>query len=90
MARSPRITIPTREGEWDNVRAATQRGRVIAREEFQKQVEAKVGRRLVGETRGRRKKKHPGTHENVLWSYPDISDTLLGDRLTASNSAGLR
>ena len=34
-----------------------QRGRVIAREEFQKQVEATVGRRFVGETRGRRKKK---------------------------------
>ena len=60
------IAAEIREGEWDNVRAATQRGRVIAREEFQKQVAAKVGRRLVGETRGRRKRKHPETHENVL------------------------
>jgi len=60
------IAAEIMEGEWDNVRAATQRGRVIAREEFQKQVEAKVGRRLVGETRGRRKRKHPETHENVL------------------------
>jgi len=55
-----------RDGEWDQIRTATQRGRVIAREEFQKQVEARVGRRLVGETRGRRKKKQPGTRENVL------------------------
>ena len=48
------------------VRTATQRGRVIAREGFQKQVEARLGRRLVGETRGRRKKKHPGPRKNVL------------------------
>jgi putative transposase len=60
------VAAEIREGEWDTVRAATQRGRVIAREEFQKQVEVRVGRRLVGETRGRRKKKQPGTHENVL------------------------
>jgi len=32
-----------------------QRGRVIAREEFQKQVQERLGGRLVGETRGRRK-----------------------------------
>ncbi|MFQ5882712.1 MAG: hypothetical protein ACE5I9_09620 [Candidatus Methylomirabilales bacterium] len=55
-----------REGEWDQIRAATQRGRVIAREDFQKQIKGMVGRRLVGESRGRPKKIRPATHENVL------------------------
>ena len=54
------------ETEWDRVRAATQQGRVIAKEEFQKQVEAKIGRRLVGESRGRPRKIRPASREKVL------------------------
>ncbi|MFQ5882099.1 MAG: transposase [Candidatus Methylomirabilales bacterium] len=60
------IASGTREGEWEEIRAATQRGRVIAREEFQKQIEAKVGRHLVGESRGRPRKIQSAPSENVL------------------------
>lgn len=55
-----------RAKEWEQIRAATQRGRVIAKEEFQKQVEAKVGRRLVGESRGRPRKIRQASREKVL------------------------
>ena len=44
------------DGEWDQIRDATQRGRVIGKERFQKEIEATVGRRVVGESRGRPKK----------------------------------
>jgi len=54
------------EGEWDEIRHATQRGRLIGRETFQKQVEAMTGRRLVGEARGRPKKKNEIPIEKVL------------------------
>jgi REP-associated tyrosine transposase len=54
------------EGEWEQIRAATQRGRPIGREIFQKQVEAETGRRLVGETRGRPKKAAAMASEKVL------------------------
>ena len=54
------------DGEWDQIRNATRRGRVIAREAFQKQIEAKVGRRLVGESRGRPRKIRPSSLEKVL------------------------
>jgi hypothetical protein len=47
-------------------RHATQRGRLIGRESFQKQVEAMTGRRLVGEGRGRPKKKNEISIEKVL------------------------
>ncbi len=54
------------EMEWDKIRQATQRGRLIGRETFQKQVEAMTGRRLVGEARGR-PRKMPGIRiEKVL------------------------
>lgn len=43
-------------GEWDEIRHATQRGRLIGHQAFQKQIEAVTGRRLVGEARGRPKK----------------------------------
>jgi hypothetical protein len=43
-----------------------QRGRVIATEDFQKQIEAKVGRRLVGESWGRPRRIRQANEENVL------------------------
>jgi len=54
------------EGEWEEIRQATQRGRPIGRETFQKQVEAATGRRLVGEARGRPKKATAIASEKVL------------------------
>ena len=54
------------EGEWAEIRQATQRGRLIGREPFQKQVEAMTGRRLVGEARGRPKKATAIAIEKVL------------------------
>jgi hypothetical protein len=45
------------EREWDEICRATQRGQFMGQEMFQKQVEVMTGRRLVGETRGRSKKK---------------------------------
>jgi putative transposase len=54
------------EREWDEIRQATQRGRLIGRETFQKQVEAMTGRHLVGEARGRPKKEDRTSIEKVL------------------------
>ena len=54
------------EVEWTQIRQATQRGRLIGRETFQKQVEAMTGRRLVGEARGRPKKQNEIPVEKVL------------------------
>jgi len=54
------------QGEWEGIRQATQRGRLIGQEKFQKQVEAMTGRRLVGEARGRPKKTAGNTVEKVL------------------------
>ena len=54
------------QSEWDEIRHATQRGRLIGRETFQKQVEAMTGRRLLGETRGRPKKLLGIAIEKVL------------------------
>ena len=54
------------EREWDEIRQATQRGRLIGRETFQKQVEAMTGRHLVGEARGRPKKVDRTSSEKVL------------------------
>jgi REP-associated tyrosine transposase len=54
------------EREWDEIRQATQRGRLIGRETFQKQVEAMTGRHLVGEARGRPKKADRTSNEKVL------------------------
>ena len=44
------------EGEWEEIRHATQRGRLIGQPTFQKRVEAMTGRRLAGEARGWPKK----------------------------------
>jgi hypothetical protein len=54
------------EREWDEIRHATQRGRLIGKERFQKQVEEMCGRRLVGERRRRLKKKSGIAAEKVL------------------------
>ena len=54
------------EGEWDQIRKATQQGRVIGKADFQKQIEAMLGRRVVSEVRGRPRKVQPSTQENVL------------------------
>jgi hypothetical protein len=54
------------EREWEEIRQATQRGRLIGREPFQKQVEAMTGRRLVGEARRRPKKAATIAIEKVL------------------------
>jgi putative transposase len=54
------------DGEWDEIRQSTQRGRLIGRETFQKQVEAMTGRRLMGEARGRPKKPAASAVEKVL------------------------
>lgn len=42
-----------RGGEWEHIRQATQRTRAIGTENFQRQIEARTGRRFVGEARGR-------------------------------------
>jgi hypothetical protein len=60
------IEMQSDEGEWDGIRHATQRGRLIGRETFQKQVEAMTGRRLVGEARGRPKKMAGMSIEKIL------------------------
>ena len=54
------------EREWEQIRKATQRGRLIGRETFQRQVEVMIGRRVVGEARGRPKKVNPSAIEKVL------------------------
>ena len=42
--------------EWDQIRKATQQGRVVGSDTFQDEMSSRVGRRLKGETRGRPKK----------------------------------
>jgi hypothetical protein len=54
------------EREWEEIRQATQRGRLIGREIFQRQVETMTGLRLIGEARGRPKKTARATIEKVL------------------------
>lgn len=55
------------QGEWEEMRQAIQRGRLIGQETFQKQVEAVTGRRLVGdESPGRPLKTAATTIENIL------------------------
>jgi len=60
------IDAQIQEKEWEEIRQATQRGRLIGRETFQKQVEAMTGRRLIGEARGRPKKTARTTIGKVL------------------------
>ncbi len=42
--------------EWEQVRQNTQKGRVIGKERFQKEMEQRAGRKLMGESRGRPRK----------------------------------
>jgi putative transposase len=44
------------DNEWDRIRTATQQGRVVGSESFQEAIGEKIGRRLMGETRGRPKR----------------------------------
>ena len=55
-----------KEAEWEKIRQATQRGRLIGKEVFQKEIEAMTGRRFIGESRGRPKKAESVTNEKVL------------------------
>ncbi len=45
-----------KDGEWDQIRKATQQGRVVGDEAFQEEIGHMVGRQLKGETRGRPKR----------------------------------
>ena len=49
-----------RGGEWEHIRQATQRTRAIGTENFQRQIEAMTGGRLVGEARGRPRRERVG------------------------------
>jgi len=60
------IESKIKEGEWEQIRQATQRGRLIGKEAFQKEIEAQVGRRLTRESRGRPRKADSSTNEKVL------------------------
>jgi len=53
------------ENEWAQIRDATQKGRVFGRADFQPEIEAMLGRRVVGK-RGRPRKERLKTAENVL------------------------
>ena len=59
------IEAELKEGEWDNIREATQKGRIIGKEKFQKEIEMMLGRRVI-EQRGRPRKKPLPTAEIVL------------------------
>jgi putative transposase len=54
-----------KEREWDDIRVATQKGRVIGKERFQKEIEIMLGRRVIGQ-RGRPRKQGRPTAEIVL------------------------
>jgi len=41
--------------EWEHIRKATQQGRVVGSGVFQEEIGIQVGRRLIGEARGRPK-----------------------------------
>lgn len=51
------------DNEWDCIRTATQQGRVVGSEAFQEAIGGQVGRRLIGETRGR--PKRPMSHQGI-------------------------
>ncbi len=55
-----------KEGEWEQIREATQRGRVVGKVAFQEEIGTLIGRKVAGETRGRPRKKQLGIHKNVL------------------------
>jgi len=47
-----------RHEEWEQIRKATQQGRVVGSDAFQDDIANRVGRRVRGETRGRPKRAH--------------------------------
>jgi hypothetical protein len=51
-----------RADEWALIRQATQQGRVIGTEQFQRAIAALLGRRLVGKLRGRPRKERLAHH----------------------------
>lgn len=52
--------------EWPSIRDATHKGLLIGPEKFQREIETVVGRRLVGEQRGRPRKQMGEITEKVL------------------------
>jgi len=60
------VAASIRDREWDQIREATQKGRIIGRERFQTEVEVMLGRRVMGKLRGRPRKKRVAPLENVL------------------------
>lgn len=44
------------DSEWDRIRKAAQQGQVVGSDVFQEEIDSQVGRRLIGETRGRPKR----------------------------------
>jgi putative transposase len=54
------------ETELAAIREATQKGLLIGPEKFQREIETVVGRRLIGEQRGRPRKRIAKTNEKVL------------------------
>ena len=51
-AYATRVEAHISDKEWELIRRATKQGRVVGSESFQEEIGSKVGRRLIGETRG--------------------------------------
>ena len=60
------VDSPRRRDEWEHIRQATQQGRVIGTEKFQREIEGMLGRRLVGELRGRPRQERLAYQTKVL------------------------
>jgi putative transposase len=60
------VDSPMQSDEWEHIRQATQQGRVIGTEKFQREIEGMLGRRLVGELRGRPRKDHLAHQTKIL------------------------
>jgi len=59
------MEVGLKEGEWDNIREATQKDHVIGRGRFKKEIETMLGRRVIGQ-RGRPRKQGMRRAEIVL------------------------
>jgi hypothetical protein len=59
------VDCPMRSDEWEHIRQATQQGRVIGTEQFQREIEGMLGRWLVGALRGRPRKDRLAHHTQV-------------------------
>lgn len=69
------------QDEWPTIREGTQKGLMIGSEKFQREVETAVGRRLIGEQRGRPRKRTAEPQEKVL--CPRFLDRRSDARLTS-------